>query len=238
MTSTPSSDTPGPRTVSPATEPTHRPAFGWIPVRSLGPRHRPRIERHLLALDDHDRYLRFGYRPSDERIHQYVQDLDFDRDELFGIFDRQLEIVAMTHLACGDGAGDGKAARTAEFAVSVRSQSRGRGYGMRLFNRAIMHARNQGIGCLIIHALSENAAMLSMARKAGATVQRYGSEAEARLALPAEDWSSRFEEAVEAQAAELNYRFKVQAHLLDSWWGAMVAAPGGRGRKPAAHNPE
>ncbi|HSH90420.1 MAG TPA: GNAT family N-acetyltransferase, partial [Ramlibacter sp.] len=32
-----------------------------VPIRSLGPSHRDRIAAHLLALDEHDRYLRFGY---------------------------------------------------------------------------------------------------------------------------------------------------------------------------------
>ena len=73
----------------------------WIPVRSLGPRHRPRIERHLLGLDTQDRYWRFGYNAGDERIRLYVRDLDFERDELFGVFNRRLEIVALAHLAYG-----------------------------------------------------------------------------------------------------------------------------------------
>lgn len=192
------------------------PPYRWIPVRSLGPRHRPRIERHLLGLDAQDRYWRFGHSASDERIRAYVHDLDFARDELFGVFNRRLEIVAMSHLAYGPPpAGD--AAPEAEFAVSVQARSRGRGYGMRLFERAIMHARNRGIGSLTIHALSENAAMLHLARKAGATVQRHGSEAEAHLALPPEDWGSRLDEVVQTHAAELNYRFKAQALLLDDW---------------------
>jgi GNAT superfamily N-acetyltransferase len=210
---------PRPAAGTPGSRPPHR----WIPVRSLGPEHRARIENHLLELDEHDLYLRFGYRPSRERIHQYVQELDFERDELFGIFNRRLEIVAMAHLALvGPPPTDAAAVSSAEFAVSVRARSRGRGYGMRLFDRAVMHARNRGIGWLTIHALSENVAMLSLARKAGATVLRHGSEAEARLALPPEDWSSRLEEAVETQAAELNYRFKVQAHLLDGLLGAIT----------------
>jgi len=185
-------------------------------VRPLGPRHRPRIERHLLGLDAQDRYWRFGYNASDERIQLYVRDLHFERDELFGVFNRRLEIVAMAHLAYGP-APAGDTAPEAEFAVSVQARSRGRGYGMRLFERAIMHARNRGIGSLTIHALSENATMLHLARKAGATVQRHGSEAEARLALPPEDWSSHLDEVVQTHAAELNYRFKAQALRLDDW---------------------
>ena len=37
-----------------------------VPIRSLGPAHRERIREHLLSLDTQDRYLRFGYAPTDE----------------------------------------------------------------------------------------------------------------------------------------------------------------------------
>ena len=33
---------------------------GWVPIRDLHARHRHRILDHLLQLDEHDRYLRFG----------------------------------------------------------------------------------------------------------------------------------------------------------------------------------
>ena len=41
--------------------PAPAPAREWIPIRSLGPRHRDRVLVHLLALDERSRYLRFGY---------------------------------------------------------------------------------------------------------------------------------------------------------------------------------
>lgn len=196
--------------------PADAPAFRWIPVRSLGPRHRPRIERHLLALDERDRYLRFGHAAGDERIRRYVQGLDFERDELFGIFNRRLELVAMAHLAIAP-ASSPDGVPEAEFAVSVRAASRGRGYGLRLFQRAITHARHRGLSSMIVHALSENTPMLRLARRAGATVERSGSEAEGRLALPPEDWSSWWQEWLQTQAAEWNYQMKAQVLRLDAW---------------------
>ena len=74
----------------------------WVPIRSLSPRHKPRIARHLRALPASDRYLRFGYAATDEQIERYVLGLNFARDEIFGVFNRRLELVAMAHLAhCG-----------------------------------------------------------------------------------------------------------------------------------------
>lgn len=192
---------------------TEPPSFRWIPIRSLAERHRPRVLAQLLALEPHDRYLRFGYAATDAQIGRYVDLLDFRRDEVFGIFNRKLELIAMAHLAYLT---DSPAERhTAEFGVSVSQHARGRGYGARLFEHAVLHARNRHIDTMIIHALSENSAMLRIARKAGATVVREGSEAEARLKLPPETFASHIEALVEGQAAEFDYQLKSNSQRLD-----------------------
>jgi GNAT superfamily N-acetyltransferase len=179
-----------------------------VPIRSMGPSHGERIERHLLALDSHDRYLRFGYAASDEQVRRYVASLNFERDEIFGIYNRRLELIAMAHLALSV---DPQLTSCAEFGVSVLPHARGRGYGARLFERAVIHARNEGVSMMFIHALSENTAMLNIARKAGAVIERDGSESEAYLKLPPADLDSRMTEIVEEQMAQTDYRLKVQA---------------------------
>ena len=75
-----------------------------VPIRSIGPRERDRIAQHLLALPQHDRYLRFGYAASDEQVQRYVDGLDFERDELFGIYNRRLELIAICLLYTSDAA--------------------------------------------------------------------------------------------------------------------------------------
>ena len=49
----------------------------------------------------------------------------------------------------------------------------------------------------------------------GAIVERDGPETEARLKLPPETIATRFGELVEGQAAEIDYRLKVQAHRVN-----------------------
>ena len=186
----------------------------WIPIRALRPRHRQRIEQHLLGLSNHDRYLRFGYPASDERIRAYVASLNFTRDEVFGIFNRRLELVAMTHLAYPDSTAASAEALVAEFAVSVRAQVRGRGYGARLFDHAVMHARNRRVVRLLIHAMSENTPMLNIARQAGATVQRDGGESEAWLSLPPDTVGSQVKELISTHAAEFNYGVQFRKRQL------------------------
>ena len=179
-----------------------------VPIRSIGPSHGERIAVHLLALDPHDRYLRFGYAANDEQIRRYVSGLNFERDEIFGIYNRRLELIAMAHLAFS---ADPRLKSCAEFGVSVLARARGRHYGSRLFDRAVMHARNEGVDMMFIYALSENTAMLNIARKAGATIERDGSESEAYLKLPPADLDSRVTEMALEQIAQTNYRLKVQA---------------------------
>lgn len=193
-----------------------RPAPALVPIRSLGENHRERIAQHLLALTPHDRYLRFGHWAHDSQIQRYVASLDFDRDEIFGIYNRKLELIAVAHLAY---AKDQRHDSCAEFGVSVLTSARGRGYGARLFDRAAMHATNDGVSLMFIHALSENAAMLKIARNAGAKVERDGSESEAYLRLPPASLDSRVTEMIEEQIAQTDYRLKSQAK---SFWSFLA----------------
>ena len=203
--------------------------WSWVPIRSLGPRHRRRILDHLIALDERARYLRFGFAASDAQLSQYVDRIDFDRDEVFGIFNRRLELIAMAHLAHPVGPTSAERPAMSEFGVSVLARARRRGFGRRLFEHAILHARNRGIGALFIHALSENAPMIKIARDAGAVVRRDGSETEAWLELPPGSFASQIDELVATQAAEIDYRLKASTHV--------PALPGAPDAQPKADEP-
>ena len=192
----------------------------WLPIRTLSERHRPRVLAHLLALDDHDRHLRFGHVVSNEQIAQYVDHLDFGRDEVFGIFDARLRLVANSHLAFAQDH------LSAEFGVSVHPRVRGRGFGGRLFEHAVMHARNRGANSMAIHLARENSAMLSIVRRSGAEVSYDGGDVMAQLKLPAETLGSQIEALVESQVADIDYRIKLQVLRLDRMW------PGARAQVP------
>ena len=208
---------------------------GWIPIRTLSPRHRTRILSHLLSLKPEDRYLRFGYPATDEQIERYVTGLRFDRDEVFGVFNRRLALVAMAHLAYSV---DPQWATCAEFGVSVSSHQRGKGLGARLFQHAVMHARNQGVSLLFIHALSENVAMLKIARHAGAQVQRDGSESEAYLSLPEANLDSQLSGLVQEQLAQLDYGLKNQAQQFRVWLATVQEIRQGvRDARHTSHHP-
>ncbi len=180
----------------------------WIPIRILSEKHRPKMIAHLQSLGAQDRYLRFGYAATDEQIENYVNKLNFDRDDIYGVFNRRLDILAMAHLAFSV---DPEWSTCAEFGVSVDVRLRGRGLGARLFERAMTHARNQGVALMFIHALSENTPMLKIAKKAGARVERDGSESDAYLSLPVADLDSQVNELLEEGMADLDFQIKARA---------------------------
>lgn len=192
--------------------PATRPGRAWVPIRSLGPRHRDRMATHLCALDERSRYLRFGYAATEAQIHRYVDMIDFEQDEVFGIFNRRLELIALAHLAHRDADPSRGRAATSEFGVSVLPKARRLGLGRRLFENAMLHARNRGVHSIFIHALSENTAMLKLAKGAGAIVEREGPESEAWLKLPRDSFASHLDELLGEHVAELDYRLKRQAH--------------------------
>jgi hypothetical protein len=70
-----------------------------VPVRELHAGHRDQILSHLLQLNDEDRRLRFGTQTPDEVIALYVERLDFNKDTIFGIFNAELSLIGMAHLA-------------------------------------------------------------------------------------------------------------------------------------------
>ena len=70
-----------------------------VPVTELRARDRRRMLRHFLCLEGRDRLLRFGSPVTDEQVTRYVQSIDFDRDMVFGVYNRVFKLVGVGHLA-------------------------------------------------------------------------------------------------------------------------------------------
>lgn len=104
-----------------------------------------------------------------------------------------------------------------EFGVSVLPSGRGKGLGMRLFQHAITHARNQHATHMMIHALSENAPMLRIAAKAGAVIEQDGPDAQAWLKLPPDTMGSHLDSSLQSLAAEVIYRVKYRVMHISDW---------------------
>jgi RimJ/RimL family protein N-acetyltransferase len=183
------------------------------PIRELRDSERPLFLAHLLSLGEEDRYLRFGMPLQDPAIRQYVAGIDFSTDTIFGVFDDQLTIAAAGHFAPlpdGSRIADPAVGRAAEFGLSVGGDARRRGLGTALFLRAAAHARNLRISSLFMHCLSENRAMMRIARKAGMDIRQTHGEADAYLALKPGTLATAIEEGVQRQIALFDFAVKQQ----------------------------
>ena len=202
------------------------------PIRELGVSERPLFLEHLLALGIEDRYLRFGSPLSDSAIAAYVEGIDLRTDTIFAVFDDRLALEAAGHFSpiappvSTEPSDDGPRGRSAEFGLSVAERARGKGLGTALFLRAASHARNLNVSSLFMHCLSENRAMIRIARKAGMRIeQRYG-EADAYLALPPGTLATAIEEGVQRQIALFDFAVKRQLLLARKTFGPRTGRHG------------
>jgi GNAT superfamily N-acetyltransferase len=191
-----------------------------IRIKELTERDRRRLLMHFLALDEHERQMRFGSALPDELVTRYVQKINFSRDVLFGIYDDSLNLVGVGHLAYipRDALPGMEAAtvreRIAEFGVSVMAAYRGHGIGTKLFERAVMHCRNDDIDTLCMHCLTSNDPMMHIAVKAGMSIHRDHGEVDAYLKLPPADPASVLREAFDEQVAHLDYTLKTNSRAF------------------------
>ena len=177
-----------------------------ILIRELSRVDRPALERHFLALGTEDRRLRFGVQLSDFALRGYVARLDFERDAVFGVTADDLHLAGAAHL--------GRARGHAELGISVLEGWRTRGVGGALLARAHLRARNWGRRSLFMHCLTENSAMMRLARKQGMTIMTEQGESDAWLALPPADAGTHFGELFEQRAALFDYALKQGRALL------------------------
>jgi len=171
-----------------------------IHIRELSRLDRPALEPHFLALGGEDRRLRFGIPINDDAVRAYVACIDFERDAVFGVYDDALHLIGAAHVARSDG--------HAELGVSVLPGHRGRGIGGALLARAHLRARNWGVRALFMHCLTENGAMMHLARKQAMEIVVESGEADAWLRLPPADASSHFGEVFAQRVALFDYALK------------------------------
>jgi RimJ/RimL family protein N-acetyltransferase len=188
-------------------------------VRELSSADRERLLAHFLALDEDDRLLRFGQVVPDHVIENYVRNMNFSNDKVFGVFGSALELIGVGHLAYLPAEGD---KRTAEFGVSVLESARGRGIGTKLFERAAMRSRNTHVSVLYMHCLSRNSTMMHIAKKSGMKIEYAYGEADAYLSLTPADQSSIMAEMLQEQAAVFDYAIKRQAHRASQVFQAFM----------------
>jgi RimJ/RimL family protein N-acetyltransferase len=194
-----------------------------VPVRELHAGHRDYILEHLLRLSEEDRRLRFGTQTPDDVIRSYVERLDFNQDAVFGIFDHDLRLIGMANLAYLPQKKN--QARSAEFGVSVLPEGRGHGLGTALLQRAAVHSRNTRVEILYVHCLANNKAMMSLANKAGMSVEYAYGDADAYLKLPPASPATIVQEAAHEQWADFDYALKANLKRSNQAWWWLLGKP-------------
>ena len=183
-------------------------------IKELSRLELPALDRHFLVLPSEDRRLRFGAALNDLSVRTYVRAIDFEHDALFGVLDDELCIIGAAHL--------GRLNGHAELGVSVLPAHRGLGIGGALLGRAYMHARNSRVHVLFMHCLTENSAIMHLARKQGMDIVTQTGEADAWLTWPPADTTSYMSEAFAQRAAVFDYVLKTQLAGARRFTGAMT----------------
>ena len=158
---------------------------GWV-FRKLWRRDAGAMTTHLLRLDPQQRAFRFGRAVADEWVAHYGADTDWMRSVILGCW------------IAGElrGVGELKAldqpwrSRSAEAALSVERAFEGRGIGTELFHRALVIARNRGIGRLYMLCQAENDRVQRITRKLRPRLVVGGDQIECQIDLaPADAFS-------------------------------------------------
>ena len=170
---------------------------GIIPALTVRLREsdRPALLQHYLALESEDRRLRFGAPLREEAIAAYVERIDFGHDGVVAVHDGSMRLLAVIHVAFTE--------KSAELGLSVLPEARNQGVGTALFERAVMYLRNRGASEVFIHCLSENGAMMHIARRLGMSIIPCGPETDARIRIDPPTPQSYLSEWFQDQNAEV-----------------------------------
>ena len=191
-----------------------------VPIKEIGRDELPFIVAHLIALNPDDRRLRFGQYLTDAAIAKYSATIDFERDGVFGVYDEDLQLRALCHVATIENS----TVKLAELGLSIHEHFRGNGIGSLLFSRAKTFARNAHIERIFIHCLSENRAMRHIATKAGMTQESMGGEVDAQLLLKPAHAGTHMKELLQEQLAGLDYVVKQHVGRIKNWTDELLPA--------------
>ncbi len=99
-----------------------------------------------------------------------LSQIDYDREMAFVALRPDGSLAGVSRLACD------RDARSAEYALIVRSDLQGRGLGTLLMSRLIDYARDSGLARLTGMVLADNHGMLDLVQGLGFTIGRVGDE--------------------------------------------------------------
>lgn len=172
-------------------------------VYRLRPAEYDRYRKHLLALDEQSRYLRFGYHATDYIINQLCDkfEANTDKHKIFVIENDELDVVGAGHISLEN--------NELELAFSVLKEYQGKGMGTSLMGRCVEWCQNRNIkgGCMV--CLTTNIAIKKLASKHGILINE-GGETLADIKIPEPTPASVFHEVVDSNLARFDHLGKLQ----------------------------
>jgi acetyltransferase len=132
-------------------------------VRPIRPEDEPAILEFLQHVSREDLRLRF-FAPMKEFTHAFIArltQLDYARAMAFLAFDDSDELIGVVRIHSDS------VYETGEYAILLRSDRKGRGYGWALMELIIDYARSEGLQRIAGQVLQENTVMLDMCRELG-----------------------------------------------------------------------
>ena len=171
-------------------------------VRRVLPNEYPKYCKHLKALDDASKHMRFGYLVTNESIELLCAKFEADPDNniLFCVEDNNLDFIGVGHIAFQDD--------QMELAFSVLKEYQGNGMGNLLMKRVIQWCRTHGNlkGCMV--CLSSNAAIKHLCLKYGIHIQSEHGETLADIELDSPNITTFLTEATDSNLAVMDYMGK------------------------------
>lgn len=138
-------------------------------IRPVRPPDAPRLQDMIRRSDLRDIRMRFLHtmKRLPDQLAARLSQIDYTREMAFvAVEPGTRHLVGVSRLAADPDA------HSAEYAVFVRTDWKGRGLGRALMNRIIEYARERGLGELFGEVLAENEPMLQMCRELGFRIER------------------------------------------------------------------
>lgn len=129
-------------------------------VKRLDDTHRKQCLDHFNNLDRDSLYTRFCYPINQEGLVRYVDNINFNTNGIFGVFNEDMELVGLGECVIGQ---DDKA----EVGFSVLKQHQGKGIGNKLMERIVQFAKSRNKQHLEMNCLRTNIASVHLAKKHG-----------------------------------------------------------------------
>lgn len=187
-----------------------------ITVRRVLPHEYFKYRQHLKSLDKESQLLRFGYPVREESIDMLCNGIEQNKDHhiLFCVENTELEFVGVGHIALD---------QTMELAFSVLKEHQGQGIGKALMHRSIQWCRTHNILNGMMVCLSTNQVIRHLCAVNGIKMTNDHGETLAEIHLPEPDSSTFVEEALDSNAAVVDWATKrallpltMQSRLLKS----------------------